>query len=141
MFQLKKKSDNEFEGIYKSIDPKGGQMDKEVVVFVNIRIRPSAIASTKTARASSENPYSVCTAANRSEVQTRPRRGCKCRTDVSASGENGRVGGSRSWLAHLAYPAYRSAATSSTAAPWSGMACGASSAGRGSCTATGATKR
>jgi hypothetical protein len=35
MFQLKRKSDNEFEGIYKSIDPKGGQQDKEVVVFVN----------------------------------------------------------------------------------------------------------
>ena len=35
MFQLKKKGDNEFEGIYKSLDPKGGQQDKEVVVFVN----------------------------------------------------------------------------------------------------------
>jgi hypothetical protein len=35
MFQLKKKGDNEFEGVYKSIDPKGGQADKEVVVFVN----------------------------------------------------------------------------------------------------------
>jgi hypothetical protein len=35
MFQLKRKSDNEFEGIYKSIDPKGGQQDKEVVIFVN----------------------------------------------------------------------------------------------------------
>jgi hypothetical protein len=35
MFQLKKKSDTEFEGVYKSIDPKGGQADKEVIVFVN----------------------------------------------------------------------------------------------------------
>lgn len=35
MFQLKRKSDNEFEGIYKAIEPKGGQQDKEVVVFVN----------------------------------------------------------------------------------------------------------
>jgi hypothetical protein len=35
MFQLKRKSDAEFEGIYKSIEPKGGQQDKEVVVFVN----------------------------------------------------------------------------------------------------------
>jgi uncharacterized protein (DUF2147 family) len=35
MFQLKRKGDNEFEGVYKAIDPKGGQQDKEVVVFVN----------------------------------------------------------------------------------------------------------
>jgi uncharacterized protein (DUF2147 family) len=35
MFQLKRKSDNEFEGVYKAIDPKGGQQDKEVVMFVN----------------------------------------------------------------------------------------------------------
>jgi hypothetical protein len=35
MFQLKKKSETEYEGVYKSIDPKGGQADKEVVVFVN----------------------------------------------------------------------------------------------------------
>jgi hypothetical protein len=35
MFQLKRKGDNEFEGVYKSIEPKGGQADKEVVVFVN----------------------------------------------------------------------------------------------------------
>jgi uncharacterized protein (DUF2147 family) len=35
MFQLKRKSDNEFEGVYKAIEPKGGQQDKEVVVFVN----------------------------------------------------------------------------------------------------------
>jgi uncharacterized protein (DUF2147 family) len=35
LFQLKRKGDNEFEGVYKSIEPKGGQTDKEVVVFVN----------------------------------------------------------------------------------------------------------
>jgi hypothetical protein len=35
MFQLKRKGENEFEGVYKAVDPKGGQQDKEVVVFVN----------------------------------------------------------------------------------------------------------
>jgi hypothetical protein len=35
MFQLKRKSDAEFEGVYKAIEPKGGQQDKEVVMFVN----------------------------------------------------------------------------------------------------------
>jgi hypothetical protein len=35
LFQLKKKGENEYEGIYKSIDPKGGQADKEVNIFVN----------------------------------------------------------------------------------------------------------
>jgi uncharacterized protein (DUF2147 family) len=35
MFQLKRKGDNEFEGLYKAIDPKGGQQDKEVVMSVN----------------------------------------------------------------------------------------------------------
>jgi hypothetical protein len=35
MFQLKKKSETEYEGVYKSVDPSGAQADKEVVVFVN----------------------------------------------------------------------------------------------------------
>ncbi len=35
MLQLKKKSENEYEGVYKSVDPSGTQADKEVVVFVN----------------------------------------------------------------------------------------------------------
>jgi hypothetical protein len=35
MFQLKRKNDTEFEGVYKAIDPSGSQQDKEVVVFVN----------------------------------------------------------------------------------------------------------
>jgi hypothetical protein len=35
MFQLKKKKDNEYEGVYKSVDPSGTQADKEVVVFVS----------------------------------------------------------------------------------------------------------
>jgi hypothetical protein len=34
MFQLKRKSDTDFEGTYKSIDPKGGQIDKEVYISV-----------------------------------------------------------------------------------------------------------
>jgi hypothetical protein len=35
IFRLKRKSDTEFEGTYKAIDPKGGVGEKEVVVFVN----------------------------------------------------------------------------------------------------------
>jgi uncharacterized protein (DUF2147 family) len=35
IFKLKRKSDTEFEGTYKAIDPKGGIAEKEVVVFVN----------------------------------------------------------------------------------------------------------
>jgi hypothetical protein len=35
LFQLKKKKENEYEGVYKSVDPSGTQADKEVVVFVN----------------------------------------------------------------------------------------------------------
>jgi hypothetical protein len=35
MLQLKKKKENEYEGVYKSVDPSGTQADKEVVVFVN----------------------------------------------------------------------------------------------------------
>jgi hypothetical protein len=35
MFALKKKGENEYEGVYKSVDPSGAQADKEVVVFVN----------------------------------------------------------------------------------------------------------
>jgi hypothetical protein len=36
MFQLKKTDkENEYEGIYKSVDPKGGAQDKQVLVFVN----------------------------------------------------------------------------------------------------------
>jgi hypothetical protein len=35
IFKLKRKSDTEFEGVYTAIEPKGGQADKEVVVFVN----------------------------------------------------------------------------------------------------------
>jgi hypothetical protein len=35
LFKLKRKSDTEFEGTYKAIDPKGGVAEKEVVVFVN----------------------------------------------------------------------------------------------------------
>jgi hypothetical protein len=35
LFRLKRKSDTEFEGTYKAIDPKGGVAEKEVVVFIN----------------------------------------------------------------------------------------------------------
>ena len=35
IFKLKRKTDTEFEGTYKAIDPKGGVTEKEVVVFVN----------------------------------------------------------------------------------------------------------
>jgi hypothetical protein len=37
MFQLKKtpQKENQYEGVYKSVDPSGSQQDKEVVVFVN----------------------------------------------------------------------------------------------------------
>jgi hypothetical protein len=36
LFQLKKTpKENEYEGVYKSIDPKGGVADKQVLVFVN----------------------------------------------------------------------------------------------------------
>jgi hypothetical protein len=35
IFQLKKKNDTEYEGIYQAIDPKGGIQAKEIVVFVN----------------------------------------------------------------------------------------------------------
>lgn len=35
MFSLRKKGENEYEGVYKSVDPSGAQADKEVVVFVN----------------------------------------------------------------------------------------------------------
>jgi hypothetical protein len=35
MLQLKKKKENEYEGVYKAVDASGGQADKEVVVFVN----------------------------------------------------------------------------------------------------------
>jgi hypothetical protein len=35
IFQLKKKKENEYEGVYKSVDPSGTQADKEVVVFVS----------------------------------------------------------------------------------------------------------
>jgi hypothetical protein len=34
IFKLKRKKENEYEGVYKSVDPGGGQVDKEVVVFV-----------------------------------------------------------------------------------------------------------
>jgi hypothetical protein len=35
MFQLKKKGENEYEGVYNAVDNKGSQAGKEVVVFVN----------------------------------------------------------------------------------------------------------
>jgi hypothetical protein len=35
VFQLKRKKPNEYEGIYQAIDPKGGIMAKEVIVFIN----------------------------------------------------------------------------------------------------------
>lgn len=35
VFQLKRKKENEYEGIYQAIDPKGGIIGKEVVIFVS----------------------------------------------------------------------------------------------------------
>lgn len=35
MFALKRKGENEYEGVYKAVDPNGSQSDKEVVVFIN----------------------------------------------------------------------------------------------------------
>jgi hypothetical protein len=35
MFQLKKKGENEYEGVYKSVEPNGNQIDKEVNISVN----------------------------------------------------------------------------------------------------------
>jgi hypothetical protein len=35
MFSLKKKGENEYEGVYNAVDNRGGQAGKEVMVFVN----------------------------------------------------------------------------------------------------------
>jgi hypothetical protein len=34
MFQLRKKDDSQYEGIYKAVEPSGAQTDKEVIIFV-----------------------------------------------------------------------------------------------------------